>query len=124
MKYLLLFAILQAACHRAPGLPPVTPEAYRTLGDGCTPGDPVSCPRDLFLRGLEEASEAYVIAETCRVDLNESREFNSIDQAVAAGRLQECEARASQRWLWGVAGLATGALTVGLIFLLAGGKGG
>lgn len=99
---------------------PPLPQAYRTLGDGCIPGEPVTCPREAFLRGLEEAALVYQEAQLCQIDLQECRDLGNIDQALCAGQLQECEERASQRWIWGAAGTGIGALVVGLAFFLVG----
>lgn len=115
MKFLFVLTLLLAACHRGPGLPPVTPPAHRTLGNACSPGEPVSCPRALFLQGLEEAALAYQMSEVCRVDLVECQKISSIDQAVYAGQLQECQVRADQRWLWAVGGTLIGAVAAGLV---------
>jgi len=101
-------------------LKPPLPQAHLTLGDACVPGEPVTCPREVFLRGLEEAALVYQDAELCRVDLQECRELGIIDQSMCSGQLQECEERASQRWIWGAAGAGLGALAVGLVFFLGG----
>jgi len=94
---------------------PPLPQAHRTLADACTPGDPVSCPLDVFLRGLEEAAMLYQGAEICRIDLQECRELGSIDQALCASKLQECQVKADQRWLWAIGGVLIGAVSAGLV---------
>ena len=121
----LTLAILAAGCPHRPGpapssLPPL-PRPQDALIEACPPGvdETVPCDRLQLLAAHAGVVALWLAATECRIEADRLRAHCAADAGVAAGLASQQAARIddleSQRWIWGVVGVAGGALVAGLL---------
>lgn len=82
--------------------------------DRCASGDPVTCPADVYVSGMEACISDWEAARVAAVELRLCRELSGIDRAEMATSIdalrRDVDTLRGQRWWWGVAGVALGVL--------------
>lgn len=114
-------------CRRIPAMPPPGASdgsAWRTMIDRCEPGEPVTCPADVFARGVAACIDDWEAARVGEVELRRCRELAGVDRAEMQGTVDilrdTVERLRGQRWIWGAVGVAIGALAAATAISVAG----
>lgn len=90
--------------------------AWRAMLERCQPGDPVTCPADVYRAGMAACIDDWEAAHTAQIELGRCRELAGVDRAEMAGTIDILRDRLrSQRWWWAVAGVAVGVVVSALL---------
>ncbi|OGO08155.1 MAG: hypothetical protein A2Y61_00285 [Chloroflexi bacterium RBG_13_60_13] len=120
---LVALALVSGCAHRPPASSPPKdlPRPQDLLVAACPAahGPTVPCDRVGLLAAHASTVNLWLLATECRIESERLRAHCAADAGVAAGLAAQQAARIddleSQRWIWGVVGVAGGALVAGLL---------
>lgn len=125
MRIITLVALLSVGCSSVPQVKPVdSPIApWRPVVEWYAAND-TGCPPDqLIATALKGCVDVGTNRDVCLVDLRECTDLAFLDKSALLTDVDTLTARvetlSSQRWYWGLGGIAVGALVFGLAFGLA-----